>query len=366
MNFLFYAPQMAAYGGMERHICSLAIAAAQRGHRVTLLTTSNSLGEDLRKEIAHPQITLRELPVARGGAGKLRKLLWLAAQIRALRGQSWDVIYTNGQSALARTVWFAAKGRQARCIHHHHTSADAGEQVSWSPAFLRVLRAAPELVGCSQATSAALNAATGRTDAHFLPYLTRCPVDAARVAERPPGPQLHFGFMGRLVAEKGIDAICRFSEDPQLADITWHFHGSSAQYPPEFFQRWPKVIYHGAYRGTEAQARALLSLDAITLFSTHNEGMPLSLIEAMSAGLPWIATDRGGTREIAVSPANAVIVPHPFDDDALKAGLRTLGARIRAGQTSRLVQRRGYDEHFSPEVVSRRWLAYFERGAAKP
>ena len=38
LHLLAYAPQMAAYGGMERHICLVTEAAARMGARVTLLT----------------------------------------------------------------------------------------------------------------------------------------------------------------------------------------------------------------------------------------------------------------------------------------------------------------------------------------
>lgn len=359
MNTLFYAPQMAAYGGMERHICSLAALTAQRGHRVTLLTTSNSLGDDLRSELSHPLISLHELPAARHQAGKFRKLRWLLSEVLSARSQQWDLIYTNGQSALARVVWHAGR-KSTRRIHHHHTAADVGEQLTWSRGFLHVLRQASELVACSCATRDAINRAIGRANTIYLPYLTRCPVDASAVTDCPPGETLNFGFMGRLIGEKGVDAICRLSADPTLAHITWHLHGAGPDYPPEFFNNWPRVRYHGAYVGSEAQARALQGLDAIVLFSTHNEGMPLSLIEAMSAGLPWIATDRGGTREIAVSEANCIVVAHPATDASLRHAVEEMGVRIRTGLTSRLVQRKAYDGYFSPFVVGGRWLEFLE------
>lgn len=366
MKFLFYCPHLAPYGGIERHLCSLAAAAAARGHAVTLLTTGNSLGAELRGELAGAGVALLELPVPRRRAGKTRKLLWLFSRVAFLRSARWDAIYTNGQGALARVVWWAGRGARVRRIHHHHTSADAAERARWTPAYLRLLRDAPEVVGCSRATCSGLAVETGRTDARFLPYLTRCPVAAAAVAERPAGATLRFGFLGRFIPEKGIDALCRLSADPALAGVAWHVHGEGPVYPREFFRAWPNVRHHGAFEGTEAQARALLDLDALVLFSTHNEGMPLSLIEGMSAGLPWIATDRGGTRELAVSPADAVVVPHPASDAILRDGVLALARRIRAGETSRLAQRRAYDAHFAPETVARRWLNYLETGAENP
>ena len=362
MNVLFYVPQMAPYGGIERHVCSLAAAAAAAGHPVRFLTTSNSLGPELRRVLDHPLIHLRELPRPRGSAGPLRKILWLLREVRLRRGPAWDVIYTNGQSALARIVWGAA-GPRTRIVHHHHTAADAAEQATWSRAFRSVLRRAPALIGCSQATCAALNAAVGRADTRFLPYLTACPLDVTQISERAPGSPLRFGFCGRLIPEKGIDVILALARDPALADIEWHIHGAGEAYPRARFAGQPRLVYHGAFRSAAEHARILLALDALVLFSTHNEGMPLSLIEAMSAGLPWIATDRGGTRELATSPADCYVAPATDTLPALGGSVLALAGRIRAGTTSRRRQRASYDRHFAPPVVAVRWLAFFQTPA---
>lgn len=359
MNFLFYVPQMAAYGGIERHVCGLARAAAERGHHVLFLTTSNSLGTDLRTELDHALITFRELPRAREKAGVLLKTLWLYNEVRRSRSRSWDVIYTNGQSALSQVVWRAA-GKGTRIVHHHHNAADPEEQKTWSPSFRRVLQRAQVLIGCSNATRDALNAAVGRRDARFMPYLTRCPVESSQIVDRPPHRPLRFGFSGRLIPEKGIDAILALASDPGLVNLEWHVHGAGAAYPPDRFTGNPRLIYHGAFTSAAEHAAALLALDAAVLFSTHNEGMPLSLIEAMSAGLPWIATDHGGTRELASSPLNAVVASPRPNLAELAADVRVLAARITSGQTSRVAQRAVYDKTFAPPVVAALWLEFFE------
>jgi glycosyltransferase involved in cell wall biosynthesis len=215
-------------------------------------------------------------------------------------------------------------------------------------------------VGCSRATCAALNAAVGRNDAHFLPYLTAQPVDAALIHERTPGGPLRFGFCGRLIPEKGIDALLALVDESTLSDIEWHVHGAGEAYPPSRFAGRPRLVYHGAYHSAEEHIRALLALDAAVLFSTHNEGMPLSLIEAMSAGLPWIATDRGGTRELATSAADSLVAPASAHLAELGHCVRALADRLHAGTTSRHRQRQQYDERFAPSVVAGRWLRYFQ------
>jgi glycosyltransferase involved in cell wall biosynthesis len=175
-----------------------------------------------------------------------------------------------------------------------------------------------------------------------------------------PNARLHFGFTGRLVAEKGIDLLCALSELPEFADISWHVHGAGADYPPSFFERYPAVVYHGAYNAGVQQAEILESLDAVVLFSRHNEGMPLSLIEAMSAGLPWVATDQGGTREMAASPANCVVVAEPYTRERLATAVHELAVRIRGGVTSRAAQRAAYERSFAPRVVAKAWCDFFE------
>ncbi len=363
MDLLVYAPQMATYGGMERHVVGVAALMATRGHRVTLLTTSHSLGAPLRRELVAAGVRLEELPIARGSAPAAVKLLWLKWRLLRLRRVQWDVIYTNGQSGLARHVWRAA-GPTTRCVHHHHTAADATERSTWSAEFRRVLEEAGELVACSRATAAAIGENSGRRDVLFLPYLAACPMSGGEVQERAADKvaPVRFGFVGRLIPEKGVDRVLRLAAEPALADVEWHVHGAGPAYPPESFAGQPRVIYHGAYAGAAEHAAILRSLDAVVLPSTHNEGMPLSLIEGMSAGLPWLATDQGGTRELALEPDCVRLVPGDVDDAGLASAVRELADAIRSGAASRRRQRAAYDRVFAPAVVGARWAEYLERG----
>jgi glycosyltransferase involved in cell wall biosynthesis len=370
VNFLFYVPQMAAYGGMERHVCILAQEAAARGHKVCLLTTSDSLNADARDALLSAGIDFRELSRPRGDASKLQKYLWLWRETLRARSTRWDVIYTNGQSALASIVWNAARGGgHTRIVHHHHTAADIGEQTTWGAGFRRVLERAPEIVACSDATRAGIEQATGRRKGvRFLPYFTSSPVSREQVRESSPAADraLNIGFLGRLVSTKGIDTLCALSLRPELSGVLWHIYGEGPEYPASHFKTFPTIRYHGPYRDIVRHGEILRSLDAVALFSVHNEGMPLSLIEAMSAGLPWIATDRGGTRELAVAPANCVVLVHPSSLDATAAGAAELVRRLRTGQTSRLAQRAVYDSRFAPPVVSRQWFDFLEGTSAAP
>jgi glycosyltransferase involved in cell wall biosynthesis len=89
--------------------------------------------------------------------------------------------------------------------------------------------------------------------------------------------------------------------------------------------------------------------------------MPLSLIEAMASGLPWIATDRGGTRELAVSDDDSILLKADFRDEDAKAAALDLASRLRDGVTSRAAQRAAFERLLKRETVVAQWLAFFAR-----
>lgn len=82
----------------------------------------------------------------------------------------------------------------------------------------------------------------------------------------------------------------------------------------------------------------LLAQAAIFVLSSRYEGLPLSIIEAMCASLPIVATDVGGVSELVADGVNGLLVPAD-DTDALSNCLDRLQSdaalRVRMGQASR-------------------------------
>ena len=81
--------------------------------------------------------------------------------------------------------------------------------------------------------------------------------------------------------------------------------------------------------------------------SSDSEQFPISLVEAMAAGLPVVATDVGDVASI-VSKENAPLVVDPKDEVAYRAALIRLAgdANLRAavGVTNQAKARANYDE----------------------
>jgi glycosyltransferase involved in cell wall biosynthesis len=108
-----------------------------------------------------------------------------------------------------------------------------------------------------------------------------------------------------------------------------------------------RVTLHGA----EADARRILpALDAFVQ-SSDSEGLPNVVLEAAAAGLPIVATDAGGTREIVVDGETGLLVPVGDSerlaqaitrlvtnaDERLAMGMRARDRTLREFSVDRLV-----------------------------
>ncbi len=362
-SILIYCPQMASIGGMETHLIELALLLASKKWKIYFITTSNSLNDEARKKLKTEGVVFIEMPVPRRMASKLEKLYWLTSNVWRLKNHEWDIVYTNGQGCLARLFCWLVK-KKTRMIHHHHTSADSLEQKDWARCYFKFLNRVHELIACSEETRQNLIKVCGGRSVTKLLYLIP---KLENIEERrgegdtlPVTRKLRFGYLGRLVSTKGINLICDLSEDPDLEEIEWHLYGEGPDYNPEFFNRYDNLYYHGRYEGIKECSAIHIYLDAIVLFSRHTEGMPLSLIEAMSSGLPWIATDRGGTRELAVSEYNYELLMPGFTYDEAKVAVQRMVKNLRKGLCDRDKQKSAFMNHYSRESVGSSWINYLE------
>ncbi|TDH61811.1 glycosyltransferase family 1 protein [Dankookia rubra] len=98
--------------------------------------------------------------------------------------------------------------------------------------------------------------------------------------------------------------------------------------------------------------RLLAAADVFALPS-HFEGLPMSVIEAMLCGLPVVATDIRGPREMVLDGETGLLVP-PATVDPLAAALQDLagdpGRRARMGEAGR---QRALEHYTEQKVVGR-------------
>jgi glycosyltransferase involved in cell wall biosynthesis len=190
-----------------------------------------------------------------------------------------------------------------------------------------------------------------------------------RAPQRPSGEGVTVGFASRIEHLKGpmvlleaFAAACGKHSDLRLKIAG---SGSLKQSLAERARALgiaSRCQFVGVYMGREERLSFMRGLDVFALPSL-TEGTPNSLAEAMSHGLPVVASAVGGIPDL-VTPEVGVLVP-PGDTALLADNLVTLaadaGLRARMGRAAR----RRYAELFLPEVVLPMLLETYERVASK-
>lgn len=123
-------------------------------------------------------------------------------------------------------------------------------------------------------------------------------------------------WAGRLDRQKRPDILIQIAERCKDLPFRFHVYGSTvldADLYTKRFEELENISYHGAFNG-------LPSIDMnnydIFLYTSQWDGMPNVLLEAVSLGLPVIASDVGGIRELIVHKKTGFLITPYTDADA--------------------------------------------------
>ncbi len=119
------------------------------------------------------------------------------------------------------------------------------------------------------------------------------------------------------------------------------------------------------FMGYRTDIPELLAIADIFCLTSLNEGLPISLIEAMAAGLPVVGTDVDGIRTIVKHGHNGFLVD-PSDEASLNKALRALlcdaETRMMFGKVSRQFANKSYSiEHCAEQYQDVFLRVYTER-----
>jgi glycosyltransferase involved in cell wall biosynthesis len=181
-----------------------------------------------------------------------------------------------------------------------------------------------------------------------------------------PG-QIVVGTVGRLVAEKGypelFDAMEALGDRYRLVAV--------GPEDPDKADALPRAMLDRAARdgicflGQRDDVDRLYTAFDVFVLATHREGFPRAAMEAAAMGLPIVATDIRGCRQVVEDTATGFLVPVD-DAGALSAAIARLGddaeLRDRFGAGGREFALRHFDER---NVVRTVMESYHEVAARK-
>lgn len=349
-------------GGAERVLIALANAFHQRGHDVRILLFHNIIAYpgQLHEAIPIRTIVTDGKPVAHRVWQVLRSIISEASQSEIVVGglEGWPTFF----------AWVAARITHRRVIAWVHTDLNIFSK-TWST-LTRLLFRLPY-----RHVDAIVCVSKGVSESLFLfasvPHISTTvihnplPLSPSLIRDREAAAKVPMVLaVGRLVNnQKGFDLLIQ-AHARLLKQGVPHRMVLLGEGPDrgqlegliEQEQIGDTVLLPGFVRNVTQWYQAA----DIFVLSSHYEGLPTVLLEAMSFGLPVVATDcPHGPREILQNGKYGDLVS-PNDVDALANGLALLIANPEYRQESGQRARRRA-EHFKQEHIVPLWERLFDQ-----
>lgn len=177
--------------------------------------------------------------------------------------------------------------------------------------------------------------------------------DPGKPTSPPARDHCRLLFAGALIERKGLADL--FAALARLKDLKWHLEvaGNGTVGPWQQLAAESgladRITFAGWIESTEVHRR-LDACDALVLPS-HNEGLPMVILEAMAHGRPVIATDVGSVVDAVQHDRTGLVVP-PRDRNALAAALRRLIGDADLRRSFGSAARGLYEQQFTIDRLS--------------
>lgn len=290
------AGKLEAFGGIETHLFHYCLGMARSGANVILATTSRRLDGKLVAELQRAGVCVKQFDCVRNGW--MRFVAYAFCLLFCIRSRwSSHLLYTHSRSGFAWLI--GAVTRPRLWVHHHHEDARAETLNGLPPLYRLLLRHAHWVIACTPEHAKALDGAfhrSGRTV--FLPYLKMEPKEVVLFSARPGHPEeFVIGFFGRMLAAKGVAIIIELAPWFVEQGIECRLHGTDTEHllaggvPPG-------LSWGGQYNAQNDLDHLMSDIDLVIMPTTFYEGLPIVMCEAISRGIPVLAYDGGGLRDV--------------------------------------------------------------------
>ena len=349
-----------APGGVQVHVRQLSAELRIRGHRTTILAPGSRPSEDAGVRIVGRPVrvpyrgTVAPISFSPGAWRRIRS---------AMRSFDPDLIHAH-EPLTPSTSMLAVLAAEAPVVATFHASLDRSRLMELAGPALR------QVSGRIDAAVAVSDAA-----ASFVRRVVRVPLEIVPngvdvqgfahpgrpVEGLPAGPKILWA--NRLDPQKGFEIMLRAFERVASEVVGAHLLVAGDGRDRALLRSLPGDLRSRILRlGTvphEALPRYHAAADVFVSPATGQESFGIVLVEAMAAGVPVVASDIAGYREVVRDGVDGLLVP-PNDPNTLAAAIRRvlsepeLAAALKAAGRSRA-------QAFSWQAVAPRIEAVYDR-----
>jgi len=323
-----YAPY--AFGGAERVVQSLAEKSAGKGHAVAVahlapmpMPAGTRNGVEVYPLEHRNPLWIEESAKYPAPMRMLNKVCTIinintTHDIgRAIDDFRPDIVHSHSMVELSPFAWASAKRRHTRLVHTLH---DYDLMCLRGALFKNGVRCAPRHLPCrissrfKRGFHRHIDHVVGVSDAILQRHLgdglfAHLPADRRSVIWNPAPPitaatgrpakagdEIVFGFMGRLVAEKGVELLLEACKGLPAAGWRLLIAGRAPASDEKFRQLAARMPV--SFVGYVDPSEFLAGLDVLIVPSIWEEPFGLGVIEGYRAGIPVLGARIGGVEEL--------------------------------------------------------------------
>jgi glycosyltransferase involved in cell wall biosynthesis len=344
-------------GGLEMVVANLT---RQMGRRFRLhVICLEGLGP-IASRFDSPRVTVE--CIGRPDTPVLRSVMTLRRRLRALKP---DVVHTHNEKAHIRGALATLGMRRAPALVHTRHGETRAAGVAAFANRLAVWRSG-FIVSVSQQASA-ISRAEGASIGRLRVIRNGIDLNRSGRAAHEARPRCHAVAVGRLTTVKDLETMLRAASIVSNALPSFHLDvvgdGPSRQ-ALEVLQRQLGLERHVTFRGATDDVAGTLGDADLFVQSSLSEGISLTLLEAMAAGVPIAATDVGGTPEVVEHGVTGLLVK-PQDPGALAEAMLTILQDRDVAERMGNAGRNRVERHFSVQQMAASYEALYEEAVAR-
>lgn len=353
-------------GGIQRHVLDLTADLRERGHTITL---AGDHGDWCPSDDDPDFVKLDLNQIASSGGSvfqRISEILPVAKKLRReLKNRKIELVHAH-ETAPAIVARLATFGLKIPVVLTYHGSEPEREaSVARIAKHCADLTVSPSRTSLDNLIARGLSAQRTRViglGVHPLPIVSDSHVAELRKSLLGENGRYLISSLSRLAQQKGIDMMIEVARkiSDQRKDVVFAIGGHGPL--SDMVKSWTEVTGvsdNVKFLGPVSDVASVLAASDLYLLTSRWEALPISIVEAFRSGLPVVATDCGGVKEL-VNPSVGMVLPVGDTNAIAKAVLKIIDnedLKTEMGQAALILSQQ---DRFSPPAVHKSFESMYK------